>query len=172
VTVRRTLPGFVTVLLLALSVLTGSSRAQAPEGLPPVDRIEVYKAARLLLLLANGREVYRITGIQLGDEPAGPKRFRGDERTPEGLYQIDARNPRSAYYLSLRISYPNAQDRAFAAAHGRSPGGDIFIHGQPNDWPEGRVPGDWTDGCIAVPDDEMELLWEAVPLGTPIAIFP
>ena len=104
--------------------------------------------------------------------PSGHKHFEGDERTPEGRYLIDYRNPRSAYHLSLHISYPGADDRAYAAAHGRSPGGEIFIHGQPNALTEGREPGDWTDGCIAVSNAEIEELWREVPDGTPIEIRP
>src|SRR3546814_9127821 len=81
-------------------------------------------------------------------------------------------NPDSRYYLSLHISYPDAADAAYAAAKGRSAGGMIMIHGQPNALTAGRVPGDWTDGCIAVSNDEMDALWESVPDGTPIEITP
>ena len=95
-----------------------------------------------------------------------------DERTPEGSYTIDYRNPHSAYHLSLHISYPDAAAKAFAARSGRSPGGDIFIHGQPNELSLGRVPGDWTDGCIALSNQEIEALWQAVGDGTPIEIRP
>jgi murein L,D-transpeptidase YafK len=111
-------------------------------------------------------------GLQFGAAPQGHKRFEGDERTPEGRYTIDTRNPQSAYYLSLRISYPNGDDRAYAQNRGLSPGGDIFIHGQPNALPLGRVPGDWTDGCIALSNSEMDQLWVAVADGTPIEIRP
>jgi murein L,D-transpeptidase YafK len=140
--------------------------------LPDIDYIRVEKAARTMTLFARGRAIHTITGVQLGDAPVGPKRFEGDERTPEGRYTIDHGNPDSAYHLSLHISYPNAQDRAYANSQGRSPGGAIFIHGQPNDWPWGRVPGDWTDGCIAVSNGEVELLWDAVLDGATIDILP
>jgi murein L,D-transpeptidase YafK len=123
-------------------------------------------------LYGGGQRLHTITGIQLGDAPVGHKRFEGDERTPEGRYTIDYANPDSAYHLSLRISYPNAADEAYARERGRSPGGLIFIHGQPNAVPLGRMPGDWTDGCIAVSNDEMEMLWQAVPDGTVIDILP
>jgi murein L,D-transpeptidase YafK len=83
---------------------------------------------------------------------------------------IDTRNAASAYHLSLRISYPNAGDRAYAQAHGRSPGGDIFIHGQPNGLADGRMTGDWTDGCIAVANSEIEELWRLIPDGTAIEV--
>jgi murein L,D-transpeptidase YafK len=85
---------------------------------------------------------------------------------------IEGRTPGSAYHLSLKVSYPNAEDRAFAAARGRSPGGDIFLHGQPNSLPAGRVPGDWTDGCIALSNAEIAELWRIVPDGTTIEIRP
>lgn len=133
-----------------------------------VDYLLVDKTRRLLIAYAGGQPVRVYRGLQLG-VPTGHKQFQGDRRTPEGLYMIDTRNPRSQYHLSLRISYPNAADRAFAAQYGRSPGGDIFIHGQPNGY-GGRVPGDWTDGCIALSNEEIAELWAIVPDGTPIEI--
>jgi murein L,D-transpeptidase YafK len=142
-----------------------------PEG-ALASYILVDKSDRTLTLFSDGALIKTYTGIQFGDAPLGHKQFEGDERTPEGYYTIDARNPNSAYHLSLRISYPNAADRAFAAAQGRSPGGDIFLHGQPNGMPAGRVPGDWTDGCIAFSNEEIEELWGAIPDGTPIEIRP
>ena len=133
--------------------------------------IRVEKAARRLILLGrNGAILRNYEGIQLGDAPVGHKQFEGDERTPEGRYVIDFGNPASAYHLSLHISYPNAGDRAFAESQGRSPGGDIFIHGQPNALRIGRMPGDWTDGCIALSNEEIEELWSLVGDGTPIEI--
>jgi len=134
-----------------------------------VDYLLVDKTRRILVAYAGGQPVKVYRGLQLG-QPAGHKQFQGDRRTPEGVYYIDTRNPRSQFYLSLRISYPNAADRAFAAQYGRSAGGDIFLHGQPNGYPAGRVPGDWTDGCIALSNDEIAELWALVPDGTPIEI--
>jgi murein L,D-transpeptidase YafK len=161
---------------LVVLLLAGPAVAEPPLTFPTLDQIVVRKAARAMDLYAGGQLVHTIEGIQLGDVPVGPKRFQGDERTPEGRYTIDYGNPQSSYHLSLHISYPNAQDRAYARSQGRSPGGLIFIHGQPNDWPvQGlgvRVPGDWTDGCIAISDEEMEALWAAVPNGTVIDILP
>ena len=148
------------------------SPVEAPYAAAPVDFVLVRKSARQLVLFANGRAIRTYAGIQLGDAPVGPKHFEGDERTPEGRYRIDYRNPHSAYHLSLHISYPDAQDRAFASARGYSPGGAIFIHGQPNALPAGRVEGDWTDGCIALSNAEIEEVWAAVPDGTPIEIAP
>ena len=147
-------------------------RASAAEA-RDIALVRVEKGARRLLLLdASGaaRRTYR--GIQLGDAPQGHKQFEGDERTPEGRYLIDYGNPRSAYHLSLHISYPNAADKAFAESRGTSPGGDIFIHGQPNGLAGVRGMGDWTDGCIALSNPEIEELWTLVRDGTPIEITP
>ncbi|MFM2371300.1 MAG: hypothetical protein RIS85_1022 [Pseudomonadota bacterium] len=138
-----------------------------------VASVRVEKSARRLLLLdAQGVPLRVYSGIQLGDAPVGHKQFEGDERTPEGRYVIDHGNPASAYHLSLHISYPNARDRAFADSYGRSAGGQIFIHGQPNGLPAGRLRGDWTDGCIALSDEEIEQVWGLVGDGTPIEIVP
>lgn len=143
-----------------------------PVRLPAADFVLVDKSDRTLTLFSGGRPYRNYGGIQFGDAPDGHKRFEGDERTPEGRYAIDYRNPQSSYHLSLHISYPNAADRAYATASGRSPGGEIFIHGQPNGLGSGRMPGDWTDGCIALANAEIEELWRLVPDGTPIEIRP
>ncbi len=119
---------------------------------------------------ANVLRTYR--DIKLGDAPTGHKQFEGDEKTPEGVYKISGRNGGSRYHLSLRISYPDATDRANAARAGRSPGGDIFIHGQPNGALLPRIPYDWTDGCIALSNAEIEEVWRLVPNGTPVTIRP
>jgi murein L,D-transpeptidase YafK len=158
--------------VIALPLLTASAAPMPPLAFPEVARIVVSKSARTMTLFAVDGSTHRIEGIQLGDAPVGPKRFEGDERTPEGQFTIDYGNPGSAYHLSLHIDYPRPADTAYARAQGRSPGGQIFIHGQPNGWPAGRVPGDWTDGCIAVSNEEIEALWQAVPDGTPIEIRP
>jgi murein L,D-transpeptidase YafK len=155
---------------IAALLSVGGASAQAPLQLPDIDYIRVEKLARTMALFSDGRLVHTIQGIQLGDAPVGPKRFEGDERTPEGRYTIDYGNPNSAYRLSLHISYPDARDTAYARARGRSPGGLIFIHGQPNSLPAGRIPGDWTDGCIAVDNAEIEALWDAVLDGATIDI--
>jgi murein L,D-transpeptidase YafK len=172
---RPSRPARLALCLGALLFPQGAMAEAIPE-LPPIDHIVVRKAERTMALYAGGELAHTITGIQLGDEPVGPKRFQGDERTPEGRYAINYGNPESSYYLSLHISYPNAADVAYARAQGRSPGGMIFIHGQPNGWADrglgDRVPGDWTDGCIAVSDEEMAALWQAVPDGTVIDILP
>jgi murein L,D-transpeptidase YafK len=159
------------VLRFAPLLLLLGAAPTPPTQLPDIDMIRVRKAARVMELYAGDRLVRVVEHIQLGDEPVGPKHFEGDERTPEGRYAIDWGNPDSAYHLSLHISYPDAADRAYAAERGRLPGGMVMIHGQPNGY-GGRVAGDWTDGCIAVSDDEIEALWQAVADGTPIEILP
>lgn len=152
----------------------GPPTASRPAPEPPqrliADYLLVDKTDRTLTAYARGTPIRTYGGIQFGDAPLGHKRFEGDERTPEGLYTIDWRNPQSSFHLSLRISYPNDSDRAFAAQYGRSPGGQIFIHGQPNGMSLVRMPGDWTDGCIALSNAEIEELWQIVPDGTPIEI--
>lgn len=125
-------------------------------------------------LLRNG-EVIRSYRISLGSNPQGHKQREGDGRTPEGSYRIDWRNPRSKFHKSLHISYPNAQDRRAARSLGVPPGGAIMIHGLPNGWGWAApflAPWNWTDGCIAVSDAEMDEIWNAVRDGTPIEIQP
>ncbi|MDX2150315.1 MAG: L,D-transpeptidase family protein [Bryobacteraceae bacterium] len=143
-------------------------------GDPAADRIIVNKQQRELLLLRGGR-VIRHYRIALGRTPVGPKEREGDGKTPEGAYIISGRNPRSAFHLSLRISYPSPADRARAARAGVSPGGDIMIHGLPNSQPHlgpEHARTDWTEGCIAVTNEEIEELWPLVPNQTPIQINP
>ena len=141
---------------------------------PAVDRIEVDKSDRIMRLYA-GEDMVREYHVALGGEPVGAKVRQGDQRTPEGRYVISGRNPASRFHLSLRISYPDARDKAKARDAGVSPGGDIMIHGLPNGWGWiGRLHRtiDWTDGCIAVADGEIEEIWELTPDGTPILIRP
>lgn len=173
----HTLPaGLVAMVLVSQAgVCPAGAQPRPADGVQAgqVASIRVEKALRRLILLdAGGAVLRRYEGIQLGDAPVGHKQFEGDERTPEGRYLIDRGNPHSAYHLALHISYPDAKDRAFADSHGRSPGGQIFIHGQPNWLDYGRIPGDWTDGCIAVSNEEIEELWTLVGDGTPIEIAP
>src|SRR5262245_43438519 len=115
------------LIALVLIIAAGAARAQAPLTLPEIDYIRVLKSARSMELYSGGQLAHTIEHIQLGDAPVGAKRFQGDERTPEGRYTIDYGNPDSSYHLSLHISYPDPQDRAYAAAYGRNPGGLIFI---------------------------------------------
>ncbi len=165
-------------LMLALSACSAGqaeqrdTRTAAHDANARADRILVDKSDRLMILYWKDKEIARYADIKLGDAPVGHKQFEGDEKTPEGTYSINGRNPQSSYHLSLRISYPNAADRAFAKTKGRSPGGDIFIHGQPNRSPVERLPHDWTDGCIAVSNAEIKVLWKQVTDGTSITIRP
>lgn len=142
--------------------------------LPMADSVLVEKSKRKMYLIHQGKP-YRTYTISLGDSPEGPKRQQGDEKTPEGNYVIDFRNPHSRYHLSLHINYPSRKDRESAKMRGVSAGGDIFIHGLPNgmgllgQYFAGK---DWTDGCIAVNNEEIEEIWKLVKNGTPIEIKP
>jgi murein L,D-transpeptidase YafK len=167
---------FLLLLILPVAACTPMQAQPPPTYSPPevsdlASLVRVYKAARTLDVWAGGRLLLSLTGIQLGRQPVGPKQFEGDGRTPEGRYLIDWRNPQSAYHLSLHVSYPDGRQVASARAQGRSAGGMIMIHGQPNGY-QGRADGDWTDGCIAVSDAEIEALWDIVPDGTPVEILP
>ena len=147
----------------------------AHAGFPPplvskseqADAMRVYKAQRKLDLLRDGK-VIRTYRMVLGGAPVGHKRQQGDERTPEGRYRITFRNDKSRFHLSLRVSYPNEADRRQARARGVDPGGDIMIHGGTPAY----FTGDWTDGCIALRNADMEAVWQRVPTGTPIRILP
>ena len=161
------------VMLLAALGLSSQARERDPWP-PPLlptpqqaDAIHVYKAQRRMELLRDGRVIatYRIV---LGGAPVGHKRQQGDQRTPEGDYRITYRNARSRFHLSLRVSYPNEADRRQAVARDVDPGGDIMIHGAT---PPGSQ-ADWTEGCIAVTNTEMEAIWQRAPVGTPIRITP
>jgi murein L,D-transpeptidase YafK len=153
------------VALVALSMC--GSKFRSYNG-PSVTLIEVHKADNKMFLLHEG-QVLKVYNIHLGGNAVGPKQFEGDGKTPEGGYVISHRNPNSAYHLSLGISYPNDADRAFATANDKLPGGDIFIHGQNT---HGSSRGNWTVGCIAVTDRQIEEIYAMVTPGTPINIFP
>ena len=134
---------------------------------PAVTQVVVQKGARRMHLI-SGRTVLHSYRVQLGFTAHGPKRHRGDGRTPEGWYRIDRRNPNSAFYLSVGIDYPNVRDRALAESMGMDPGGDIFVHGH-GDKPRKRS-HDWTAGCVAVTNKEMRDVYAMVRNGTPILI--
>lgn len=139
-----------------------------------VDRILIEKGARRLTLISQG-EALKTYKIALGGNPVGPKERQGDNRTPEGIYVIEGRNPDSKYHLSLRISYPNEKDRARAKELGVPPGGDIMIHGIKNElaWVGEAHSGiDWTKGCVAVTDEEIEEIARVAPNGTVVEIRP
>lgn len=139
-----------------------------------INQLVVRKQERRLYLMSNG-QVVRSYRISLGQTPEGHKLYEGDSRTPEGSYTIDYRNPNSDFYKSIRISYPNTKDRELAAAWGLKPGGNIMIHGLPNDVGDMAFAYeglDWTDGCIAVNNEQMDEIWRLVDVGTPIRILP
>jgi murein L,D-transpeptidase YafK len=139
-----------------------------------VDSIVVEKKARTLTLYADGKPM-RTYLVALGAKPVGDKVRAGDNKTPEGLFYIDARQPNSKYHLALHISYPDAPRRAKAEALGVDPGGDIMIHGLPNGLGAAGAAhrkNDWTNGCVALTDEEIEQIWSVVPIGTPVEIKP
>jgi murein L,D-transpeptidase YafK len=141
---------------------------------PVADHIIIEKKAHRMTLY-RGKKVLKTYRISLGRAPIGPKEKRGDHKTPEGHYVIDGRNPNSAYHLSLHISYPTPTQTENAEALGLSPGGQIMIHGLPNGMPNvGSLQQlyDWTDGCVAVTNSEMDEVWNLVPDGTPVDILP
>jgi hypothetical protein len=138
------------------------------------DRILIEKGARRLRLLNRGRVIAEYP-VKLGLSPKGHKQYEGDFRTPEGVYHLSRRNPRSEFFLSVEVSYPNEADRARASAEGLRPGGLIMIHGQPNvprKPPEYYATRDWTDGCIAVSNAAMVEIWQRTRIGIPIEIRP
>jgi L,D-peptidoglycan transpeptidase YkuD (ErfK/YbiS/YcfS/YnhG family) len=140
----------------------------------PADKVLIEKQARQLTLIAKG-EVIKTYTIALGGNPVGPKEREGDNKTPEGIYFIDSRNGNSGYHLSLHISYPNELDNMRARERGVRPGGDIMIHGIKNGFsPVGtsHAESDWTQGCIAVTNQEMEEIYKLVPNGTLVEITP
>jgi len=138
------------------------------------DRVVVLKKERTLQLLSQGK-VIKTYKVALGGDPVGAKTRQGDHKTPEGLYVLDSRNAHSQFYKSIHISYPSTSDRAAARQNGVSPGGDVFVHGLPNGYGwvgAGHRAKDWTDGCIAVTNQEIDEIWSAVADGTPIEIRP
>lgn len=147
-----------------------ASRFRDYDG-PQVTRLRMYKDERFLILDGVEGELRRFP-IGLGFAPVGHKQFEGDGRTPEGAYIIDRRNPNSEFHLSIGISYPNEADIAFAESHGRSPGGDIFIHGGPRRGIDPMNVRDWTAGCPSVTDRQIEHIYAMVQDGTPIDIYP
>jgi murein L,D-transpeptidase YafK len=144
------------------------------QKLPAVDRVVVQKSQRRLMLM-HGGDVVRSYQVRLGLNPVGQKERSGDFRTPEGSYRLERRNPRSDFFLSLKVSYPNAEDMKRAHAHHWDTGGSIMIHGLPNTLkhePDYYQAHDWTDGCIAVSNADMVEIWMLVPDDAPIDIRP
>lgn len=166
------IPYFVIIPILGLAVYYFYPGKPLPAYVV-IDRLVVYKSKHILQAWANG-QLIKTYSVALGKNPIGHKQHEGDMRTPEGIYTINARNPNSAFYKNLGISYPNEVDRAHAATLGKPPGGDIKIHGLRNGRGYRRrfhLWKDWTHGCIAVTNTEMDELYNAVKDGAVVAIF-
>jgi len=173
---RRYLLFALPLLLIAAGIAFIFQQRQNPAGsrLPKADKILVDKGARRLTLFSGGRKLKEYH-IALGFSPIGPKEREGDGRTPEGIYTVDFHKPDSGFHRALHVSYPSAEDNTRATEAGVSPGGEIMIHGLPNglgalgaaDWSR-----DWTAGCIAVTDPEIDEIYSSVNDGTPIEILP
>ena len=158
--------------LISTSLLFGSLYIESNKK--KVDEIIVLKSKRKLQLYFKGVKVKQYS-ISLGGNPIGHKQFQGDQKTPEGSYFIEGKNPNSKYYKNLGISYPNAEDKAFARSKGENPGGAIKIHGLPNNKPwlgKLHLLKDWTHGCIAVTNKQMDEIYSSVKTGTKIIILP
>lgn len=170
---------FLNSILAALLVLSSAAFnvANANEDIqakPKIKAIAVTKSLRTLQLIDANNQVYKTYNVSLGTNPIGPKQKSGDGKTPEGRYIVSYKNPQSKFHLSLNVSYPNAQDRKNAKELGVNPGGDIMIHGIGE---YGWVGGahtllDWTQGCIAVTNEEIEEIYSVVKEGTVIYIWP
>jgi murein L,D-transpeptidase YafK len=158
-------------IILLILLLPGLAIAG---DLPKADFVLVKKHEKRLYLMKN-KKPFKIYRVAFGANSKGPKRMEGDERTPEGTYILDYKNPDSDFYKSIHISYPNDQDIKRAKEMGAVPGGDIMIHGQKNGSKNfSRIQRyvNWTDGCIAVTNAEMDEIWASVDVGTPITIEP
>ncbi len=162
---RRSIHLFL--LLLAIPSLAADEK-------PLADKILIVKSTHTMSLF-SGNTVLKTYRVALGTKPVGPKRMEGDHKTPEGIYTIDAKNPQSRFHLSLHISYPSAADREQARKLGARPGGAIMIHGLEKQFAYlGTLhrQTDWTDGCVAVTNAEIEEVWKLVPVGTRVEIRP
>jgi len=159
---------------LVWAAMLAGPPALAAGDFPSADLILVEKGKRKLHLIKDGRPL-RSFDIALGPSPEGDKQSEGDQKTPEGRYLLDARNPDSDFFLSIHISYPSDQDRREARSKGLDPGGQIMIHGQPNEPTYSEAfyaKEDWTNGCIAVSNSDMIDIWLMTPDNTPIEIRP
>ena len=173
-TKSRVQPTKTLLLILAFAGFMLPGLSVVATDFQSADKVLVEKGKRKLHLLRNGKP-FRSFDIALGMAPEGHKQEEGDSKTPEGLYRLDARNPESDFFLSIHVSYPNAQDRRRAQQKGVSPGGQIMIHGQPNEPSYSAAfyrSNDWTDGCIAVSNSDMIDIWLMTPDNVPIEIRP
>lgn len=171
---------FTAILILALLftgyIMEQKKEYKIDESLKGrINLIVVEKSKRQLSIYHND-ELLKTYRISLGKNPVGHKQFEGDSKTPEGIYFIDGKNPKSKYFLNLGISYPNEKDKEYAAQHNKSAGGDIKIHGLPNGFSMAKplfdIYGDWTEGCIAVSNEDIAELYEIIDIGTKIEIKP
>jgi murein L,D-transpeptidase YafK len=162
----------ILLVLVLAAVLYNRWPEQKLDTSKKIDKIVVLKSERKMEVY-SGNELLKTYKISLGSNPKGDKEYEGDGKTPEGKYSISSKNDKSKFHLSLGISYPGKDDKAKANMAGRSPGGDIMIHGLRYAY-IGKLHrlGDWTQGCIAVTNKEIEELYEAVAVGTPIEIKP
>ncbi len=161
-----------SLLVVALSLFAGGCSSTKLDQRQKIDRVVVVKSAHTMTLYAANRPL-KTYKVALGRGAGDAKQHKRDHETPEGHYLIDSRNPNSRFHLALHVSYPNADDRARAKSLGQPTGGAIMIHGVESKfrWLGGlQHDVDWTDGCIAVTDKEMDEIWKAVPIGTPIEI--
>lgn len=172
---RPRLSTLLVATLLGAALGGPPAQAQIPHfERARADLVIVRKGERTLQLLRDG-QVFKSYRIALGRDPAGPKRKEGDGRTPEGVYTLDWRNPKSSFYRSIHVSYPRPDDLAHADRWGVSPGGLIMLHGLPNGVDAAQLGHpyvDWTNGCIAVTNEEIDEIWRHVEDGTTIIIYP
>lgn len=164
---RQILPVFLLVFSFSLP-------AAAVDSAEKADLVVIHKSKRSMELWSNGATIAKYR-VALGFDPVGPKQYEGDGKTPEGVYTVTARNEKSQFFRSLKLNYPNTTDEMNAAATGKKPGGLIMIHGLPNDRTApmvGHPSKDWTEGCIAVTDEEIMDIWRRVDNGTAVLIMP
>lgn len=163
----------MTLLLLLVCPFAFASQ-RANQSAKTADLVVIVKSTHTMTLY-SGREVLKTYKVALSRDSVGPKQRAGDHKTPEGSYVVDAKNAHSRFHLALHLSYPNRSDRARARKLGVSPGSDVEIHGPPNGyaWLGGSQRlVDWTDGCIAVSNPEIEEIWRMVPVGTAVKTLP
>jgi len=171
---QRVVIASAMAVALMIAGCAKAPRLDPAPGEQLADRVVVVKSAHSLTLYARG-QILKTYKVALGRGPAGPKDHQGDHKTPEGDYILDQKNAKSRFHLALHVSYPNAADRQRAQREGRDPGGAIMVHGVA--WGFGWLSSlqraiDWTDGCIAVSNPEIEEIWRLVPVGTSIEIKP
>ena len=171
----RTLAHLLTIWFCLCQLSIAKSRQASDQAKSPVaDKILIVKSKHTMTLMSHDH-ILKTYRVALGTVPVGAKEKHGDHKTPEGDYVINGRNPQSQFHLSLRISYPNAADQRRARKLGVSPGGDIMIHGLMPQYAwmgSTQSQDDWTDGCIAVSNSEMDEIWQLVPIGTRVEIRP